>query len=243
MGFDILGLSSANFPQALCPKCAAILKIFDDLKQRNEEYDECPICGHGFKRKDGNSRLEVEKTLNFYGCLFEDPNALAHGKKMAQCVKGFGKGTSALRLLCDLMAMSNYFVNFATYSITSEMIGMLAMLATRIPVRGLVGERLDRPNDVYKTAALKSFSDEIYNLTIKVTSEDGLLEGTHQKLYVFDGLVAIIGSANLTLSGWTKVSQDKEIIEIVTDLDRVKELNNRYFAKHFRDDNWLICEI
>lgn len=63
----------------------------------------------------------------------------------------------------------------------------------------------------------------------KATSFDG----TYQKVYVFDGIIAIAESANLSLDSWKKASEQKEQIEVYTELDKVKRLNNMYISKHF----------
>ncbi len=49
-------------------------------------------------------------------------------------------------------------------------------------------------------------------------------------MIIIDGLLAFKGSANLTLSGWRKAAQGRDVIELVTDLKEVVDLNNRYFS-------------
>jgi phosphatidylserine/phosphatidylglycerophosphate/cardiolipin synthase-like enzyme len=53
----------------------------------------------------------------------------------------------------------------------------------------------------------------------------------HQKLVVIDGLFAFKGSANLTLPGWRKSARGRDLVEIVTDVDEVIALHNRFFAR------------
>jgi len=52
----------------------------------------------------------------------------------------------------------------------------------------------------------------------------------HQKLVVIDGLLAFKGAANLTLAGWRKAAQGRDVVEVVTDVDEVIDLNNRLFS-------------
>lgn len=241
MGFDIAQLNTDSFPQGTCPRCAAILRPALDLIPLANS-DQCPICSLRFAR-DLSHRCWPDfraKLLKFYSAEIPSENILEHSRSLAKTLADFRDGKQKpLGLLFELIARSKHFVHFATYNLTSEMIGLLAMAATRISVRGIVGERLDRPSDIYKTEALNAFSQEVYQLHIQLSTEEGLYEGTHQKLYIFDGLVALIGSPNLTLTAWRKLEEDKELLEIVTDLDRVRMLNNRYFSKHFRDERFI----
>ena len=47
---------------------------------------------------------------------------------------------------------------------------------------------------------------------------------------IIDGLIAIKGSTNLTLTGWRKVNQDLELLEVVTSVNNIIDLNNRLFS-------------
>ena len=47
---------------------------------------------------------------------------------------------------------------------------------------------------------------------------------------MIDGLIAFKGSANLTVSGWRRAAEGRDIIECVTDVKQVVQLHNRYFS-------------
>lgn len=65
----------------------------------------------------------------------------------------------------------------------------------------------------------------------------------HQKILVIDVLIAFKGSANLTLSGWRKAANGREFLEIVTNIDDVIDLNNRFFSPVWADLNNIHNEI
>jgi hypothetical protein len=44
---------------------------------------------------------------------------------------------------------------------------------------------------------------------------------------VVDGILGVTGLTNFTYKAWRKAADDREIIEVVTDVDRVRELNNK----------------
>lgn len=48
---------------------------------------------------------------------------------------------------------------------------------------------------------------------------------------MIDGLIAFKGSANLTRSAWRKATEQREMIEAVTDPGEIAKLHNRYFSK------------
>jgi len=52
----------------------------------------------------------------------------------------------------------------------------------------------------------------------------------HQKLVVIDGLMAFKGSANLTQTAWRKAEIGYDEIEVVTNVEKVIDLHNRYFS-------------
>lgn len=52
----------------------------------------------------------------------------------------------------------------------------------------------------------------------------------HQKIFVVDGRLAFKGSTNLTLSGRRKAAEDLDPIEMLTDVEEVAGLNDRFFS-------------
>jgi phosphatidylserine/phosphatidylglycerophosphate/cardiolipin synthase-like enzyme len=79
---------------------------------------------------------------------------------------------------------------------------------------------------------LTNYRDEAPDMHVKIydPSLTGWDSMPHQKLIVIDGLLAFKGSANFSLAGWRKAAQGRDVVEVVTDVDQVIELNNRLFA-------------
>ena len=71
---------------------------------------------------------------------------------------------------------------------------------------------------------------EAADLEIAVFDNDTELEKPHQKLVVVDGLLALTGSANLTENAWRNAAKDLDAVEVVSAVDEVMTLNNRYFS-------------
>jgi len=107
-----------------------------------------------------------------------------------------------------------------------QFIGALKLVSQRIPVRGIVSGA-----DAPTIRELKEFPREAPRFQCQIFAESDLIRDfPHQKLIVVDGLIAIKGSTNLSLSGWRKVTQDLELLEVVTNVNGVIDLNNRYFS-------------
>ena len=112
---------------------------------------------------------------------------------------------------------------------THVLIGALKLISHRIAVRGIVsGVRDDTAEE------LREHSDDAPNFQC-IVFETGP-DAPHGKLIIVDGLVAIKGSANLTHQAWRKTRRGLEILEIVTDVTQVRDLNNKYFAPHLGTD-------
>jgi phosphatidylserine/phosphatidylglycerophosphate/cardiolipin synthase-like enzyme len=86
--------------------------------------------------------------------------------------------------------------------------------------------------DLEHVAELTNYREEAPNMHVKIydPSLTGWAAMPHQKLRIIDGLMAFKGSANLTLAGGRKAAESRDVVEIVTDLDHLIELNNRLFA-------------
>jgi hypothetical protein len=62
-----------------------------------------------------------------------------------------------------------------------------------------------------------------------MTLEEGS-KSPHQKLLVIDGLIAIIGSTNLSIQAWDKVDKGLEHVIVETKPAAVMKLNNTLFS-------------
>jgi len=136
-----------------------------------------------------------------------------------------------LKALLASLSKAKQFVNFTTYGIHPFLIGALKVTAQRVSVNGIVsGAR----GEVVSEAVLSEFKDEkedAFEMDIKhYGAESGYKGMPHQKLVVIDGLLAFKGAANLTLAGWRKASQGRDVVEVVTDVNEVIDLNNRFFS-------------
>jgi HKD family nuclease len=230
MPFDILSLKNANFPDALCPNCAAVVSV-RLIKGSGDK--SCDTCGVVWRRKD---LLETWKEFfDYWHMGISDNERIQHAMTLAAEVEAFQSGRiKPIDLLFQLLSLSKFFVHFATYNVTTDLLGALAMLSTRIPVRGIIGESFSKPSDAYKLNALKSLTKTCKKFRVQLTATEMPFDGIHQKLYVFDGIVAIYGSPNLTLEAWNKAADSKELLKVSSDLDEVRELNNKYICKHIR---------
>lgn len=105
----------------------------------------------------------------------------------------------------------------------------LKLVAQDIPVHGIISLS---PDQISLLDELHDYKNEAPNLDIKVvcTLSHTWDKLPHQKLIVIDGLLAFKGSANLTLAGWRKAQWDYDEVEVVTDVEKVINLHNRYFS-------------
>jgi phosphatidylserine/phosphatidylglycerophosphate/cardiolipin synthase-like enzyme len=131
-----------------------------------------------------------------------------------------------LRALFEALNTAKHFVHFTTYGISHSIIGALKMASQRVAVRGIVSNV-----DASALAELCGYPDEAPRFQIKTYgTQASWAEMPHQKLVVIDGLFAFKGSANLTLNAWRKSAKGRDLVEIVTDVDEVIALHNRFFA-------------
>lgn len=225
MGFDTRSLIGLRFPSAVCPRCAAIVKssLVAAKKAR------CEVCGQVWVLSEGAASWK--EFLSPLDCWVEI--TLEHARALAWEVWFFEerrKRRGPLSALFSLLNKTKHFVHFATWNISDTMIGALAMVGKRVPVRGIVGAAEARQQEL-----LDKLAHEIPHLKIVVCGDKGSWGNLpHQKVLVFDGIVGVEGSANLTPTAWAKVEEGLENIRFTTDLDEVRELNNRYIAAHWR---------
>jgi hypothetical protein len=63
-----------------------------------------------------------------------------------------------------------------------------------------------------------------------IPSSQGIYDAPHQKLVIIDGLVAFKGSTNLTNAGMRRADRALDVSEVETNVAKVGDINNRYFA-------------
>ena len=252
--FDITTLLEFTPPSVFCKNCFALLSEanINRYSESKQVYSaKCPFCSVEYLPTDEFPLSEyypfqsLVKYLHSESLKIEYKDLIEHGRTLARIVRhgqkylntkpshngGIWSGYHLLRALLSLLKSARYFVHFMTYgSISHQLIGALKMVALDIPVRGIVSNIREGDED-----ELSQKGEEAPRLNVKVykTEADGsdmLQTSPHQKILIIDGLVAIKGSANFTLSGYRKAAKRHELLEFVTDIKQVVELNNKYFS-------------
>lgn len=234
MGFDIRNLSDAAFPEALCPRCGAIVHFRLNWQHMRHRSETCRVCRQPWTLKPAEDWCAFFRQ---YDSLCRVENPWQHARDLFNATSTPPELAAAFTLF-QLMAATQRFFHFATWTISDAFLGAAAILSTRVRVRGVVGKMNARQRE-----ALEVLESGSANLSISVHGDTNSWDSPHQKLYVFDGLVAIDGSANFTTHAWKQVDVTKERIRFATDLDEVREINNRYFAPHWRSIIWSEAEL
>jgi phosphatidylserine/phosphatidylglycerophosphate/cardiolipin synthase-like enzyme len=134
-----------------------------------------------------------------------------------------------LRVLLQAMLSAECFIHFTSIGVSPFILGALKLAAQKVPVRGIVSVVGD-----YLTKELTEFEDEAPRLEVRLFDYKMQPESRdtipHQKIIVIDGLIAFKGSANLTVSGWRRAAEGRDIVETETDMRQVIELHNRFFS-------------
>jgi len=120
------------------------------------------------------------------------------------------------------------------------MLGALKIISQKVQVCGIVSN----PSDGI-ASEINGNREEVPDLHIKIweSAKFGSENMPHQKLIVIDGLIAFKGSANLTHWAWRKANDDCEIIEVVSNIEEVIELHNRFFSSIWRKKNSVKKEV
>jgi hypothetical protein len=174
-----------------------------------------------------------------YGPIYIEPGAgrqvglgsepLAHAIELAKLaiqLRVLGVENPPLQILMKLLQASRAFIHLTSFSFDQFTLAMLEMAAQTTSVSTVFSGIDPKAREV-----LARTHEEAPDLAWRVEgtkADPG--DQNHGKLIVIDGLLAIIGSANLTRPAWRKAAANMEIVEVVTDIARVTELNNRYFS-------------
>lgn len=227
MGFDIMSLRNAAFPKVVCPRCGYLFAEFPTPRVSTQPkphiIGQCKNCEQIWDPGSTLSEFFVH-----CGTSIQIPDFVDHVVHFSNDIEK-EVYNPRLHLVFALLADSKAFIHFNTLNISNEWLGILAMAAARVPVRGVIGiinAGQQRLIDFLQKAAP--------NLDLYIYSQEKNFDAPHQKLLVFDGIVAILGSTNLTTNAWIKADEFKESVEVITDIDQVRSLNNKYFASQFR---------
>jgi Phospholipase D Active site motif len=238
-GFDITTILDFQPPRLICPTCRGLMStVMASYKVRPFSYT-CPRCGEKYLESDADAsdgRDALREHLNAEGCVIDHGTTLlAHARALAKVIRNSrgtesGKPWPTARTLFEVISRARYFIHFASYGMSHQIIGALKLASTRVPVYGWASNV-----DANTRAELTEYPNEAPKLIAKVIpSDQSVFDAPHQKLLVVDGLVAFKGSANLTNAGLRKADRGLDISEVVTDYAQVTRLNNTYFAPVWR---------
>ncbi|MDX2139802.1 MAG: phospholipase D-like domain-containing protein [Chloroflexota bacterium] len=223
--FDLDALLRYTPPEYVCERCCALLTgIPDGFAYR------CPVCGVTYVPTD--EYPTVGQYLSGRGLKLTHPDPILHGQRLALVARkakaslaGQTMDYSPMRGLLEALNTAQHCVHFTTFGISAFLLGVIKMAAQRVAIRGIIsGIKRD---EMYRE--LTTYADDAPHLQTRVFTQDSQWF-PHQKLLIVDGLIAFKGSANLTDIGWRKAAQGREVIEVITDMREVVELNNRFFS-------------
>lgn len=225
--FDIASLLRFTPPQYVCERCRALLAHIEGI---------CPVCGVEYIITD-----EFPSCADYFrqrGLTIQFDDLVAHSQELARVARqlreAYGGQTNfpPMRALLSALNEAEQFVHFTTYGMSALLLGALKITAQRVDVRGIVsGVKTE-----VMMREMTEYQEEAPRLTMRVFSgEDGYFP--HQKIIVVDGLMAFKGSANMTDFGWRKAAMGHEVIEPVTEIAEVAELNNRFFSPVWAGDH------
>lgn len=236
-GFDITTLTEFNPPLSRCPRCLALWT--EDRRNMYPASFRCGTCAAEFwppslpgTDKGGDYALQArlwasarspELAINLGDDVLAHATALA---RIATELRGATNTLPPLNSLIRLFRAARSFIHITTFGMDEFSLGLLETVAQTVNVNVAVAgldKRMDEP--------LSYVPSEAPALEIRIDGhrhDPG--DQNHGKLTVIDGLLAINGSANLTNKAWRKAAVNMEIVDLVADLERVRELNNRYFS-------------
>lgn len=169
------------------------------------------------------------------GYVVAEKDMLAHARSLAQLIRSSKTRTQwpTMRLLLEMLARAKLFVHFSSWGISHLLIGALKANSMHVPIYGLVSSV-----ENHARAELIDFPEEAPQLKVNViSSAQGIYDAPHQKLVVIDGLVAFKGSTNLTNAGMRRADRALDVTEVETNVAKVSEHNNRYFAPVWKREN------
>jgi PLD-like domain len=251
-GFDISTLVQFSPASERCSLCLALWPA--DMDRRGKQFT-CPGCEAlyfaspvitsantislttlGSNTGAGSNGLLWSPT---YGPMYVEPSAgqtislgaepMAHAiclAKLANQLRHDGPDNPPLRVLMQLLQASRSFIHLTSFSFDQFTLAMLEMAAQATSIAAVLSGINPRDQEM-----LDKVPAEAPDLQLRVegTKADPR-DQNHGKLIVIDGLLAVVGSANMTRPAWRKAAANMEIVDVVTDLSRVTELNNRYFS-------------
>jgi hypothetical protein len=232
--FDIQNLLYFQQPLAQCQKCLAILPRMP-RNQLRQIY--CPVCRVQYAIFSNFQIKQFQSYFRNQGLYVEINNPIEQCKQLASIAIGMQQSSPdypPIKGLLQALNQAQCFVHVTSWGISHQFLGYLKMAAQRVKVQGIVSLP---PDQAWLLPELECYKNEAENLQIKAicASSHRWDELPHQKLVVIDGLMAFKGSANLTQTAWRKAGIGYDEVEVVTDVEKVIDLHNRYFSPVWAD--------
>jgi PLD-like domain len=171
--------------------------------------------------------MQIDFSLGRQISIGSEP--MAHATELAKLaveLRDSSRDNPPLRVLMKLLLASQSFIHIMSFNFDEFTLALLEMAAQRTSIAATFSGVDPRRQGVLEQVAVEAPALEY---RVEGTKAD-IGDQNHGKLIVIDGLLAVIGSPNLTRPAWRKAAANMEIVEVVSDISRVAELNNRYFS-------------
>jgi hypothetical protein len=234
--FDISSILAFQPPGYICPVCRGLFSNFKIQKGPDYIY-YCPVCDVRYDMLDWNEPMpSVPKMFALGGYKIVEGDMLSHARTLATIIQTSSNSGRAwdkppkpwptMRLLLEMLAHAKLFVHFTSWGISHVLIGALKANSIHVPIYGLVSNV-----ESHARTELVDYPEEAPKLKVSVIpSTQGIYDAPHQKIVIIDGLVAFKGSMNLTSAGMRRADRLLDVTEVETNVAKVGELNNKYFA-------------
>lgn len=259
--FDIQNLRNLKPAKTSCKTCYALfigiqtetapeesnLKLIHvkDDGWGTPQHLKCPVCGTSYRDSslDSSPRFisSINRQLNIEKIIPKEISNHCHNLLNASDDDdffGFGKVHSLSRFFLTLNTAES-FVNLISYGISHQIIAALKMTALRgVSVRAVisnVSDELMKELEISKAEMTTALADDRWS--IKAFSSANRFKIPHQKICIFDGLMAFKGSTNFTLNGLRNADSGHDMFERVTNIKEVIELNNKFFSPLWKSND------
>jgi len=237
--FDIEHFLNFKPSKYICLKCKALLHELEEvINSQNTECIgyRCPICKMIYLRNEFFCNYQEFFSYNNYQINF-DNDIVEHCKSLATIATSAKEyllepkeernliiSYPPKRAFLESIQEAKKFVHFVSFGMSSSIFGALQAAAVKVPVRGIVsGVSKKQRQDI------EDFSYESPGLQIHAFLK-GDRSSPHQKFVIIDGLLAFAGSVNLTDNGLRNAEKGRDIIEYITDIQKIVSLNNNHFS-------------
>jgi hypothetical protein len=231
--FDIASLLAWRPMEAVCINCRALFPHVTVFGLGG--ILRCPSCGFTLRPEPTSGELYMHAIKRF---AFElrvngpaGPTPPDHANLLRELL-ALGKAAQGLRhmripprtWLYQMLGQAQLFIHVSSFStISPSFLTQLSIGALRVPVYGIVGQA-----DAKTAQRLAALNHIMPSFAIRPWAGRGLVP--HHKLIIIDGLIALVGSTNLTDTGWAKIALGREFLHVVTRPSEVVRLNNTLFA-------------